>query len=302
MSDPALDAEARGRPDLAWRERYADCGGVRLHVVEAGPPSGPPVVLLHGFPEFWWGWRRQIPALASAGWRVAVPDLPGYNLSDKPGGLRPYGLDALSDLLAALLAGLGGEPVPLIGHDWGGALAWWAALRAPERIARLAVLNAPHPAVFRRALWRDASQRRRARYMLYFQLPRLPERKLAAADFRPFRSIFRRSSRPGTFREEDLDRYVEAARRPGALTGMLAWYRAALRRPPARPPHRWVEPPLLLLWGLEDSALAPGLVAPSLARCRRGEAALIEGAGHWVHHEAAAEVNRRLLAFLAASG
>jgi pimeloyl-ACP methyl ester carboxylesterase len=138
--------------------------------------------------------------------------------------------------------------------------------------------------------------------MLYFQLPWLPERKLAAGGFRPLRSIFRRTSRPGTFREEELDRYVEAARRPGALTGMLAWYRAALRRPPARPAHAVVEPPLLLVWGTDDAALDASLVPASLARCRRGAAELVAGAGHWVQHEAAETVNRHLLAFLAGTG
>jgi pimeloyl-ACP methyl ester carboxylesterase len=302
MEDPAFTAEAEGRPDLLWRSRFTTAAGVRLHVVEAGPADGRPVLLLHGFPEFWWGWRRQIPALAEAGFRVVAPDLPGYNLSDKPRGLAPYGLDRLTDVLAALLDELGPGPVRVAAHDWGGAVAWWGALRFPEKIARLALLNIPHPAVLRRALVSSAAQRRRSRYMAYFQLPWLPERKLAAADFRAFRAIFRRSSHPGTFREEDLDRYAEAAARPGALTAMLAWYRAALRRPPRRPPHRLVEPPVLLIWGIDDVALGRELAEPSRERCRRGELAWIAGAGHWVQHEAAGEVNRRLLAFLDAPG
>jgi pimeloyl-ACP methyl ester carboxylesterase len=187
-----------------------------------------------------------------------------------------------------------------VGHDWGGAVAWWSALLFPERISRLAILNVPHPAVLRRALLRDADQRRRSRYMLFFQLPWLPERKLAAGGGRPLRSIFRRISRPGTFSEAELDRYAAAARVPGALTGMLAWYRAALRRPPPAPPRRRVEPPVRIVWGMDDAALSPRLVAPSAALCREVEVFPIEGAGHFVQHEEPARVAELLLGFLAA--
>ncbi len=299
MIDPAFARFAAAHPESAWRSTPWEVAGLRLHVVDGGPPDGPPVLLLHGFPEFWWGWRRQLPALAAAGWRVIAPDLPGYNLSAKPKGLAPYGLDRLSDVVRGLIDGLGVTSLPVVGHDWGGAVAWWSALRFPERIARLAVLNVPHPAVFRQALRHDPEQRRRSRYMAYFQLPWLPERKLRQADFRPFRSIFRRTSRPGTFDEAELAAYATAAARPGALTAMLNWYRAALWRPPRRPPRARVEPPLRILWGAQDLALGRSLVEPSAARCRAAEIHWIEDAGHWVQHEAAAEVNRSLLDFLA---
>lgn len=297
--DPALSRFAAGQPGLELRERFLDLPGVQLHVVEAGPPDGRPALLLHGFPEFWWGWRRQIPALAAAGRRVVVPDLRGYNLSGKPKGIRAYGLDPLTDDLRGLLDHLASGPVDVVAHDWGGAVAWWGALRFPERFARLALLNIPHPGVMRQALWRDREQRRRSRYIFYFQLPFLPERKIRAGDFRGFRAIFRRSSRRGTFSPEDLATYAGAAGQPGAVTAMLNWYRAALWCPPAKPVHRRVEPPVRLIWGEDDVALGADMAAASLTRCREAELCRIPSAGHWVQHEATARVNDLLLAFLA---
>ncbi len=302
MSDPACAAFVREHPGVPVRSRFVEAAGLRLHVVEVGPADGPPVLLLHGFPEFWWGWRRQLPALAAAGFRAVVPDLPGYNRSEKPRGLARYGLDPLTDVVRALMDGLSDRPLPVVAHDWGGALGWWAAQRFPERFSRLALLNIPHPAELRRALWNNPVQRRRSSYMFYFQLPFLPERKLRAGGYRGYRAIFKRSSRRGTFTPEELDVYSEAAAQPGALSGMLGWYRAVLWRPPKRPAHRRIEPPVLILWGAEDVALGAELVLPSVARCRQAEVAWIENAGHWIQHEAAAEVNERLLAFLARSG
>ena len=268
-----------------------------LHVVEAGPPDGPPVVLLHGFPELWWSWRRQIPPLAAAGFRCVAPDLRGYHRSAKPRGLGPYRLDRLAGDVRALLDDLGGGPHPVVGHDWGGALAWRAGLDFPERISRLAILNAPHPGVLRRALWSDADQRRRSRYMFWLQLPWLPERRIARDRCRALRRAFERTSRPGTFSAAELDRYAAAAAVPGALRGMLAWYRAAFRRPAPRPSHRLVEPPVRLIWGVADQALSPALVAPSAARCRAAEVVRLD-ASHWVHHEEPDRVTELLLDFL----
>lgn len=296
--DPALTRFAAEHPGLELRERFLDLPGVRLHVVEAGPEAGRPVLLLHGFPEFWWGWRHQIPGLAAAGRRVIAPDLRGYNLSAKPKGIRAYGLDPLSDDLRGLLDDLGPAPADVVAHDWGGAVAWWGALRFPERFARLALLNIPHPGVMRQFLRHDREQRRRSRYMFYFQLPILPERKIRAGGFGGFRAIFRRSSPPGTFSADELAIYSAAAARPGALTAMLNWYRAALWCPPRRAPFQRVEPPVRLLWGEDDVALGAGMARASLPRCREAELTFLPGAGHWVQHEAAAAVNELLLAFI----
>jgi pimeloyl-ACP methyl ester carboxylesterase len=132
-----------------------ETNGIQLHVVQAGPKSGVPVVLLHGFPEFWYGWRKQIPALVEAGCRVIVPDQRGYNLSDKPKGIKSYGVFTLVDDIIGLIDALGYEKVNLVGHDWGAVVAWTLAIKYPERLQRLSIMNVPHPAVMKRFLLRD---------------------------------------------------------------------------------------------------------------------------------------------------
>jgi pimeloyl-ACP methyl ester carboxylesterase len=300
FDDPALVALAKEHPGLALRERrVAVAPGVALHVVEAGPIDGEPVVLLHGFPEFWWGFRRQIPALAAAGFRVVVPDQRGYNLSDKPRGVRAYRVEAIVADLLALQDDLGSASMPLVAHDWGGAVAWHALEEHPERFSRAFVVNCPHLDVLKRALWTSRAQRRRGSYLFYFQLPWLPERKIAAGGFRPYRSIFKRSSPKGTFTPEELDVYAAAAARPGAVRAMLHWYRAALWYPFRRSRRGPIEVPVRLVWGDDDAALGEELIAPTAARCASCEVVRIPGAGHWVPHTASAELNRLLLDFLA---
>lgn len=291
-----------GRSELAGcdlRSRRVPAGEVELHLVEAGPGDGPPVLLLHGFPEFWYGWRRQIGPLAAAGYRLLVPDQRGYNLSAKPRGVAAYGLDRLVGDVVGLLDALGLARVDLIAHDWGAAVAWWTAVCHPGRLGRLAILNVPHPAVLRRALLTDRAQRRRSSYIFYFQLPWLPERKLGRDSARLLRRMFERTSRPGTFSPAELERYAEAALRPGALTGMLNWYRAALRHPPRPVASRRVSVPTQILWGTEDVALGAAMIEPSAALCDEVEVTRFTTAGHWLQHEEPAEVNRRLLEFLA---
>ena len=143
---------------MKWKHNYIETNGVRLHVVQAGPKSGIPVVLLHGFPEFWYGWRKQIPALAEAGCRVIAPDQRGYNLSDKPKGVKAYCVDTLVEDVIGLIDALEYEKVNLVGHDWGALVAWMLAIKHPERLHRLGIINVPHPAVMRQFLLRDLEQ------------------------------------------------------------------------------------------------------------------------------------------------
>ena len=193
--------------------RYADLGDVRLHYVEIG--EGPLVVLLHGFPEFYYAWRWTCPALAAAGLRVVAPDLRGYNLSSKPRGVRRYRMAYLTRDVARLIRACGAERAAVVGHDWGGAVAWAFAMRYPALLTRLGILNAPHPARFLRAL-RTPRQLRKSWYMFFFQLPWLPEASFRAQNYARLRETLRTDPvRPGAFDDADVARYVEAIARPG---------------------------------------------------------------------------------------
>ncbi|HEX2136049.1 MAG TPA: alpha/beta hydrolase [Microvirga sp.] len=269
--------------------------GVALHAVEAGPEDGPLVILLHGFPEFWWGWRRQIGPLARAGFRVVAPDQRGYGTSDKPAGLRAYELDLLAADVAGLVEAHGRSRAHLVGHDWGGLVAWWAASRHPDRVDRLAVLNAPHPAVAGRYARRHPSQMLKSWYIAFFQLPRLPEAVLARSDHALLARTLLDSSRPGTFTAADLEAYKASWREPGALTAALNWYRALPRRPALPQPR--VSAPTLVLWGVRDRFLEVGLAEASLALCDAGRLVRLDRASHWLHLEEAARVNDELIAF-----
>jgi pimeloyl-ACP methyl ester carboxylesterase len=269
----------------------------RLHYVAAG--SGSPVILLHGFPAFWYGWRHQIAPLVKAGYRVVVPDQRGYNRSEKPPRLWDYRLDALAADVLRLADAAGGARFTLVGHDWGAAVAWWVGLHYPERLDRLVILNVPHPAVFRRALRSNPHQMLRSWYVLFFQLPWLPEYLLGRGRGRGLADLLRRSSHPGAFSDADLKRYRAAWRQPGALTGMLAWYRALLRYPATPRYGPRVRVPALILWGVHDVALGRELAPPSRALCDDGALVFFERASHWVHDEEPARVNDLLLRFLA---
>ena len=270
--------------------------GITLHAVEAGPEDGPLLILLHGFPEFWWGWRHQIGPLARAGFRVVAPDQRGYNLSDKPEGLAAYNLPRLGADILALADAYGRAQFRLVGHDWGGIVAFWVAAQHPDRVERLAVLNAPHPDAIGPYMRRHPSQVLRSLYAAFFQLPVLPERLLAARGFAALAQALTASAHRGTFSVSDLARYREAWSKPGVLKAMLNWYRALMQR--HRPPAGRVSIPALLVWGVRDTALNEGLARASLSLCDNAEVLWRPDATHWVQHEDVAETNAALITFL----
>ncbi|MCJ2013829.1 alpha/beta fold hydrolase [Methylobacterium sp. J-076] len=275
--------------------RRVDLGAVSLHVAEAGPADGPVVMLLHGFPESWAGWRRQIGPLAKAGWRVIVPDQRGYGRSDRPEGIAAYHLDRLAGDVVALVTACGVTRFHLVGHDWGGLVAWWTASLHPDRIARLAILNAPHPGIVGGYMRRHPGQWLRSYYVAAFQIPGLPERLLVADDARALRRALATTSRPGTFSGAELAAYAADWTAPGAMMAMLAWYRALVRLPRRDPPR--VRMPTLVLWGARDHALQPGLAEASLRLCDDGRIHWFPEATHWLQHEEAGAVGDALNAF-----
>jgi pimeloyl-ACP methyl ester carboxylesterase len=295
----ALTADSVSEVDA--ESRYVDVGDVTLHTVVAGPDEGTPVVLLHGFPECWYGWHRQIEPLAEAGFRVLVPDQRGYNLSSKPDGVDAYGIDYLAGDVVGLLSAFGYDEAAVVGHDWGAAVAWWTALHHSSRITRLVPVNVPHPSVFERTLRRNPRQQLKSWYMLFFQLPSVPERLARLNDWAlPIRAL-RDSARPGTFSSTDLDRYRTAWSQPGAYGAMVNWYRAIARERPT-PREERVSVPTRILWGARDQFLEREMARESLDRCDDGSLRYFEDATHWVQHEEAAAVAEELIDVCASDG
>jgi epoxide hydrolase 4 len=279
------------------RFSYHQTNGVTLHVAQAGPPDGKPVMLLHGFPEFWYGWRHQIDALAEAGFLVIAPDQRGYNHSDRPPGVGAYDLDLLAKDIVGLGEALGHARFDLVGHDWGGIVGWWLASHHAEHIERFAALSAPHPAVWTEAMRTIPEQRRKSWYVLAFQIPWLPEFLMRRRNFKVLTDALREAKRAGAMSDADLDLYRAAWSMPGALTGMVNWYRAPMRRRDRTMAAARVGPRTLIIWGEQDRYGVPALADRSAALC--DDATLVRlDASHWVQHEQPERVNALLLDFL----
>lgn len=278
-----------------WQHRDIITNGIRMHYVTQG--EGPLIVLLHGFPEFWYSWRHQIPFLAEQGYTVVAPDLRGYNDTDKP--RKGYELPTLLRDIAGLITGLGREKAVIVGHDWGGVLAWAFAINYPHMTERLIVLNAPHPGAMQREM-RTLKQLRKSWYVFFFQLPWLPEYALLRDNASAVgRMLHGAALQKSAFPPEEIAKYQAAMSKPGAMTAALNYYRQLLRRGPrAYAGHLHVSVPALLIWGVHDVALGVALTynleqwVPNL-RIER-----IDDSGHWVQQEQPEKVNRLILAFL----
>lgn len=285
--------------DFGWQHRFVETNSIRLHCVTQG--EGDLVILLHGFPEFWYSWRHQIPAL-SRYFKVIVPDLRGYNDSDKPE--TGYDLDTLSTDISGLIEHLGYQRAHLVGHDWGGTIAWHFAQKFPNLLDRLAILNAPHPQQFMQEMVSNLDQLRRSWYLLALQVPALPEWLIRQNLRNIMRGLLQEQAiRKGAFTERDTEIYQAALEKPGAISAALKHYRQLLS------PQTWLEnwgrspalitAPTLVLWAEEDfffsHKLTEGmdrLVSASL------KLKLLQQCGHWIQQEIPQTVNRELLDFL----
>lgn len=289
---------------FSMKTQFIQTNQINLHVLTDGPEGGIPIILLHGFPEFSYGWRHQIPALTEAGFRVIVPDQRGYNLSDKPKGISSYDVETLAKDIIGLFDHFGIQKAKLIGHDWGAVVAWTIALNHPERLEKLAILNVPHPDVMTRFILKNPVQRKKSWYVFFFQIPWFVEWTLRRRDFHDLARMLVLSGRKNTFTPEEVTEYKKAWAQKGALTGMVNWYRAIMRGSlkyafqPNKIPARPVKVPVLMLWGKRDVALSHEMVQPSIDLCDNGRFVLFDKATHWVQHDEADEVNRRLIKFM----
>lgn len=289
------------------QDEYASVNGIRLHYVRQG--AGRLILFLHGFPEFWYAWKDQLAEFGQDHLAVA-PDLRGFNLSDKPSALEDYRAAAIIEDIRQLAHHLnGGGPFTLVAHDWGGAIAWAFAIRYPELLDKLVIINAPHPAVFSDLLNHDSAQQRASQYMLFFRSSQA-ESVLSADHYAPLLRFFEAPRKAGRFSSTDDAAYTEAWSQPGALTGGLNYYRASRIGPPvggardsastgvSAEDYR-VRVPTLVVWGMKDDALLP----QNLSGLERYVANLtierVAEGTHWVVHEFPDRVNRLIRDFIA---
>ena len=276
--------------------------GLRFHVAscEAEPGSDRLALFLHGFPEFSLSWREQLPLLARLGYKAWAPDLRGYGKTDRPPAVQDYAIEKLLDDVSGLIAASGARETLLVGHDWGGIVAWYFAMRRPAEIARLCIMNLPHPACMERAL--RGRQILRSWYALFFQIPWLPERLMAAGDYRAVREAFLGMAvDKSRFPSELLRAYRDNAAHPGALTAMINYYRALVRGGSRRQRalgYPKIETPTLMIWGEKDSALGIETSHGTEAHVSDLTLRYLPNVSHWVQQEAPGKVNAMLEAWL----
>jgi len=284
------------------RHDYAQVGDIRLHYAECGAENDQLVILLHGFPEFWYSWRHQLPVLGAL-YHVIAPDMRGFNLSDKPPRTSDYLIENLVNDVTGLIRYFGQSQAAIVAHDWGAGVAWAVAQKHPEMVTKLAALQVPMTAAWRENL--TLSQLFRSWYMFFFQLPRLPEWWARAHNFKRLDEMYRKTSfRPGAFNDHDIEAYKAALRQPRALTAAINYYRANVfrslfRRGAGPPVDARVRVPTLFIYGELDVAIIPSTVR-DLGRFIDApyRELRIPDSGHWVQNEAVSEVNDALLRFL----
>jgi pimeloyl-ACP methyl ester carboxylesterase len=294
-----LTWQALRQLNVAAEARMIAVNGLELHTIVAGPLDGPLVVLLHGFPECWYTWRKQIKPLVEAGYRVVVPDQRGYNLSDKPQGVHNYRVEALASDIVELIRSFGRERAIVVGHDWGGVVAWHLAMHHPDVVEKLIVMNAPHPAAYLREIRNNPAQQRKSWYIGFFQLPIAPEETLGHDPIESARLLFRQGAiNQEAFSSFDIHVMATALAQPGALTNMLNWYRALVRERSGMQDLRPIEQPTLLIWAEDDITLGRSLTYGLEQWISDLRLHYIPHCGHWVQNEAPDEVNEQMLAFL----
>ncbi len=281
--------------EASWQHEFITTNGIRLHYVTQG--EGPLMLMLHGFPEFWYSWRHQIPEFAK-NFKVVALDLRGYNDSDKPDQQSAYVMDEFIKDVEGVIKGLGYEKCVLVGHDWGGAIAWSFTYTHPEMVEQLIVLNIPHPAKFAEGL-RTPAQLLRSYYMFLFQLPLVPEFFMQASDYQAIETAFvGMAVDKSAFTKADIEAYKDAAAKRGALTAMLNYYRNILQQRMFNQNWSVLEVPTLMIWGENDTALGMELTYGTAVYVRDFQIKYIPNCSHWVQQEKPELVNLYMQSFL----
>jgi len=281
-----------------WQHQYITSNGIQLHYVTQG--DGPLMLMLHGFPEFWYSWRHQIREFAKD-YKVVALDLRGYNDSDKPSALSAYRMSELMLDVAGVIKGLGYESCTLVGHDWGGAIAWSFAYNYPELLERLIVLNIPHPAKFAEGL-KTPQQLLKSWYIFFFQIPWLPELLIQSGDYQLISDAFTKMAvNPSVFTPKDLEAYKDAAAKRGALTGMLNYYRNIFQSLGQGQSWEILKIRTLMIWGEQDTALGKELTYSTQEYVQDLTIRYISDSSHWVQQEQPDLVNQYIREFLATS-
>ena len=279
----------------AWQHEYITTNGVKLHYVTQG--NGALMLMLHGIPEFWYSWRHQIPAFAPD-YQVVALDLRGYNDSDKPKAQSAYVMDEFIKDIEGVITGLGYDKCILVGHDWGGAIAWHFAYSRPQMVEKLIVLNIPHPAKMAEGL-RTPQQLLRSWYMFLFQLPEIPEALIQASDYQLIETMMTAGVvNKSSFTKADIEAYKNAVAKRGALTAMLNYYRNISQQRMLNTDWSILEVPTLMIWGESDVALGKELTNNTEAYVRNLQVKYIPNCSHWVQQEQPQLVNRYMREFL----
>lgn len=277
-------------------EKYIQVNGIKLHVIEEGPKDGEVIIFLHGFPECWYSWKKQIPFFAQQKFRVLAPDQRGYNLSDKPANVKAYHIRNLVADIVGLIKSTGKERVYLVGHDWGGAVAWKVAEAYPDLVYKLVILNMPHPKVFKKVLRSSLRQCLLSSYIFFAQIPWLPEKILQLTDYKILTQAMKISSIKPAFSDQTLEKYKRSWKRKGSMHAMINWYRAAKYSREPKENVR-IKVPVLLIWGNQERFFIKEAVDDSLAICE--EAVLCKTKGsHWLQHEKPEELNKQILNYI----
>jgi pimeloyl-ACP methyl ester carboxylesterase len=281
------------------QERFDQVNGIKLHVLHEGEENEQIIIFLHGFPEYSYAWHKQLPFFAANGFYALAPDQRGYNLSSKPKGVKPYIIDNLVADMAAWIKQLTPQKVILAAHDWGGGVAWALAIKHPELLHKLVIMNMPHLAVMKKHLRSNIKQMFKSWYAAFFQLPVIPELFCRLWGYRFLTGSLIRTSNKGTFSKQYLTLYKQAWQQPYALTAMLNWYRAF--KYDVFKTYPKVTVPTLIIWGKNDVTLSAEMAKDSANMCLNGKLIMLNDATHWLHHEKPDEVNRLILDFVGPS-